>query len=100
MPEPITAPTPNAVRLQGPRTRLSLFCSAPAIRASMLLVRNRLINRRDAETQRKRRYRLRWPCAALRMRFFTDPREMLVSRLALGAAFLRAVRFSFFRSVR
>src|SRR5713101_7946395 len=43
MPEPITAPIPRAVRLQGPRvlaSRLPGSCDA-AISASMLLVRSR-----------------------------------------------------------
>ena len=45
-------------------------------------------------------YRLRWPWAARLIFFFIDPRATPEARLALGAAFLRAVRFSFFRSVR
>src|SRR6185503_10909965 len=45
-------------------------------------------------------YRLRWPCAARLIFFFIDPRATPEARLALGAAFLRAARFSFFRSVR
>src|SRR5438034_1034669 len=45
-------------------------------------------------------YRLRWPWAALLIFFFSDPRATPDARLALGAAFLRADRFSFFRSVR
>ena len=46
MPEPMTAPTPNAVRLQGPRVlRRRLSGSSEAlIRASMLLVRNSWLN--------------------------------------------------------
>src|SRR6185437_10898217 len=45
MPEPITAPIPNAVRLHGPRERLSFFSgsSLAAIRASMLFLRKILI---------------------------------------------------------
>src|ERR1700686_1082583 len=46
MPEPITAPTPKAVRVQGPsvlRRRLS-GSSEALIRASMLLVRNNWLN--------------------------------------------------------
>ena len=46
-----------------------------------------------------RAYRLRWPCAWCRIFFFVDPRATPEARLALGAAFLRAVRFSFLRSV-
>jgi hypothetical protein len=44
MPDPITAPMPNAVRLHGPRVRRSFRSgsSAAAIRASMLFVRKRL----------------------------------------------------------
>src|SRR5713101_6425510 len=43
MPEPITAPIPRAVRLQGPRVLASRLpgSSDAAIRASMLLVRKR-----------------------------------------------------------
>src|SRR4051812_871463 len=45
MPEPMTAPTPKAVRLQGPRLRRSLWsaCSDDAISASMLCVRRSLL---------------------------------------------------------
>src|SRR5215469_2586551 len=44
MPEPITAPTPRAVRLSGPKVRRSFFSgsSEAASSASMLFVRKRL----------------------------------------------------------
>jgi hypothetical protein len=42
--------------------------------------------------------RLRWPCAALLIFLFCDPRATPDGRLPLGAAFLRAARFNFFRS--
>ena len=44
-------------------------------------------------------YRLRWPCVWCLIFFFWDPRATPAARLALGAAFFRAVRFSFLRSV-
>jgi hypothetical protein len=40
----------------------------------------------------------RVPWAALLIFFFSDPRATPEARLAFGAAFLRAARFSFFRS--
>ena len=43
-------------------------------------------------------YLFRVPWAALRIFFFSDPRATPEARLAFGAAFLRAARFSFFRS--
>src|SRR5262249_16871745 len=43
-------------------------------------------------------YLLRWPCAIFLTFFFSDPRATREARLALGAAFLRAARFSFLRS--
>ena len=46
MPEPMTAPTPKAVRLQGPSVLLRRLSgsSEALIRASMLLVRNSWLN--------------------------------------------------------
>ena len=94
MPDPITAPIPRAVRLQGPSVfaRRLPGSSDAAISASMLLVRNRCDTPAD--------YRLRWPCAARLIFFFIDPRATPEARLVLGGAALRALRFSFFRSVR
>ena len=92
MPEPITAPMPNAVRLHGPsvlRSRLS-GCSEPAISASMLRVRRSCRAHRNA---------CAGPCTICLTFFFCDPRATPAARLAFGAAFLRAARFSFLRSV-
>ena len=46
-------------------------------------------------------YRLRtaWPFTICFTFFFIDPRATVDARFAFGAAFLRAVRFSFLRSV-
>jgi hypothetical protein len=41
-------------------------------------------------------YRFDWPRDAFLIFFFIEPRGVV--RLALGAAFLRAARFTFFRS--
>src|ERR1700730_1663213 len=95
MPEPITAPTPQEARLQGPsvlRSRLS-GSSEAAISASILRVLNRLPKQLLCLNQR-----LRWPCVDLRIFFFSDPRATVAARLALGAAFLRAARFRALRS--
>ena len=44
-------------------------------------------------------YRLRCPCAWWRIFFFIEPRATPAARFALGAAFLRAVRLIFLRSI-
>ena len=52
MPEPMTAPMPNAVRLHGPSVLRRRFSgsSEAAIRASMLLVRKRAQRWRSSST--------------------------------------------------
>ncbi len=43
-------------------------------------------------------YRFRWPCTIFLIFFFMEPRATPAARLAFGAAFLRAARFTFLRS--
>ena len=50
----------------------------------------------EARSQEPLFYRLLWPRTIFLTFFLSDPRGVV--RLALGAAFLRAARFSFFRS--
>src|SRR6185312_3392392 len=93
MPEPMTAPTPSPIRLHGPsvlRSRRSGVSEA-AISASIPRVRR---------SRLKRVYRLRtcWPFGICLTFFFIEPRATVEARLAFGAAFLRAARFSFLRS--
>ena len=89
MPEPITAPIPSAVRLQGPKVRRSFLSgsSEAAISASMLLVRKMLkfAARRPASA-------CAGPAPGGESFFFWEPRATPAARLALGAAFLRDVR--------
>ena len=106
MPEPITAPTPKAVKLHGPKVRRSFWSgsSDAAINASMLFLRKMLKAsvlgaRRGPASRAPWRYRLRWPWACRLIFFFIEPRATPAARFALGAAFLRAARFTFFRSV-
>src|SRR6185312_12680760 len=93
IPEPMTAPTPRPIRLHGPsvlRNRRSGDSEA-AISASIPRVRSSLF---------KTGYRLRtcWPLGICLTFFLLEPRATVEGRLAFGAAFLRAARFSFLRS--
>jgi len=127
MPEPMTAPMPRAVSDHGPRVFLSL-CSGSSdsrmslsidLRASSWLGRAVLLVLRAGTCQCWRTvlalgfrislrragtlfdssnvsYRFDWPRVSFLIFFLLAPRAPV--RFALGAAFLRAVRFSFFRS--
>ena len=43
-------------------------------------------------------YRFRWPCTIFLTFLFWEPRATPEARFGLGAAFLRAARFTFLRS--